>query len=90
MLQRAIVYGFKNFNKEVGLPQHMTVKGTVKRLTRKYPRAYSAFRFGFAISMTFTLSMALIPGSSIPGQRQYKNYLSKKYTITHSKVIVIR
>ena len=83
MLRTAIFCGFKNFKQDIGLPQHITIKGTFKRLTRTYPRTYSAFRFGFALSMTITLTLALIPGSSIPGQKPYKSFLTRKYEVIY-------
>lgn len=81
MFRRVATYGIKDFGKDMGLPKYVTARGIIKRLSRQYPRAYSIASFGLALSMTLTLSLAVIPGCIIPGQKQYKKFLINKYTL---------
>ena len=78
MLCKGLRYGVKNFKNEIGLSKHFTLAGGLKRLSRKYPRAFGTAKFTIFFSLTISISMALIPGSNLPGQKQYKLFLLNK------------
>ena len=50
----------------------MTLRGLLRRYSRKYPRVYRAVSAGFASAGIYTFLMLMLPGCDIPLQLPLK------------------
>lgn len=63
----------------MGLSQHFTVSGLLRRTERQYPRLYKLAKFSMIFTMINVTSLIIIPGSSLPLQKTLKNWVGQKY-----------
>lgn len=63
----------------MGLSQHFTIGGLLRRTQRQYPRIYIFTKFSIIFTMVGTTSLLLISGSSLPFQGAVKSWIGHRY-----------
>ncbi len=71
--------GFKNFQSHMGITSNITLRGLLRRTTRRYPRAWGVLRKGALLCGIYFVMMSLIPGTSLPLQTPTKLALLATY-----------
>lgn len=80
-------YAFKDFKSHMNMQNHQTLKGLIRRLARKYPKAYRAVQQTLLFSTVYALAMTLIPGSELPFQKPIKVWLLATYLFVHTEPV---
>lgn len=70
----------KNFKKEMGLTNPITLGGVLRRTARKYPLLAKVVKALLAVSVTSVFLYSSVPGSALPGQSSFKLCLIQTYT----------
>lgn len=79
MLTTVLRFGNKNFYKQIGLPDHFSWKGLVRRLQRQHPRVFSTANFCLTFGLIVGSTMLAIPGTMLPLQAAYKEWALRRY-----------
>lgn len=69
MIFKALSYGIKNFYKELGLSQHFSFRGLLRRWERQRPLLFRMSKFVLVYTLITTSSMMLLPGTILPLQK---------------------
>lgn len=62
-------YGMKNYQSHMGIRKIVTIRGMMRRLTRKYPKTYNYMKKAFLIGGFSCILLYFIPNSSLPMQK---------------------
>ena len=72
MYTRMLKYGIKNFKDHMNIDQNLTLRGLLRRYSRKYPRTFDGIKKTFVIGGIYWTMMFLIPGTDLPLQLRIK------------------
>ncbi len=72
-------YGIKNFKNHMNIDQKLTLRGLLRRSSRKYPRTFDCIKKLFVIGGVYWTMMFLIPGTDLPLQSTIKIGVLKMY-----------
>ena len=79
MLVKVNSYGAKNFYKELGLSQHFTFRGLLRRWERQYPILFKWTKFSIIYTLLLFTPMLFIPGTILPFQKSLKLFVVARY-----------
>lgn len=79
MIFKASGYGVKNFYKELGLSQHFSIRGLLRRWERQRPRLFRLSKFVLIYTLITTSSMMVLPGTILPMQKWFKLFAVARY-----------
>ena len=65
-------YAIKNFKDHMHIKNDVTLKGLIRKFNRQYPRTSTFISRSFILCSIYFISMTLIPGSTLPLQKQSK------------------
>lgn len=77
-------FRLKNFRDHMRITDNVTLAGMLKRYARRHPRATAIAKGSTVLGGVYFLMMSLLPGTSLPLQKDIKLSLLALYLSPHS------